>query len=708
MADVKVRLQVDGTAQGIAQVRTFTQEMKSAGREAQHAFEGVHKSLGGVEKLLGAVGIGVAMAELVNFTKETIAAGYEQKHLAEQVGTTVGHMSAMSTVARLTNTETKTLGVGLGKLAQNIDNLKNGSVTMQAAFGRLGLSAKSFPTNDTIANAEVMARAFAKVENNGTKTALAMDTMGRSGRAMLPVFEKLVEMGGVAGATDYARKTGFYVDEANVAMFERLVESMAQFKLYAMGATSEFLKGFGPQAVSGMNNLFSTITTGGKSAFQLLGFYVGAALNVIMAFVASSVLAVDDLFTRTRESAAAFKAWMSAFVSNVLNGVNFLTASSIANVKYNGMMTAAEQRKKDVDAKINALMTNALRSFLPQYGPEDNPERVWGSKRPGAPGTSSAGAPAAPYDATKDYQKNAQSEMKVIQAADAERAAWDKLQYEQGLISLEEYFARRRQMIKDDWAARRAVLVVEQQDAIRRNGIMSADAIAIAAEITAGDVATRTKLVELEGELLTARGKAKTLAMEVRGSLMQVFSDFFSSGINQAKSFSDALRMLALDVVMLVQKMAALRLAKAIVSLIPTGSKSSSTADLFGPNGYASGGYVSGPGTGTSDSIPARLSHGEFVVPARVVSAPGMLQALESMRRGLSTPRLIGGVRGYADGGLVSPASAGPVTATLGGHLTLGLDEGLILKTMESPAGQRVAIKVAAKNRRAFGQATRG
>lgn len=33
--------------------------------------------------------------------------------------------------------------------------------------------------------------------------------------------------------------------------------------------------------------------------------------------------------------------------------------------------------------------------------------------------------------------------------------------------------------------------------------------------------------------------------------------------------------------------------------------------------GFATGGYVSGPGTGTSDSIPARLSNGEYVMPAR-------------------------------------------------------------------------------------------
>jgi hypothetical protein len=49
------------------------------------------------------------------------------------------------------------------------------------------------------------------------------------------------------------------------------------------------------------------------------------------------------------------------------------------------------------------------------------------------------------------------------------------------------------------------------------------------------------------------------------------------------------------------------------------------------PPGYADGGMVTGPGSGTSDSIPARLpggrlgavSNGEYVVPPKVVAALG-------------------------------------------------------------------------------------
>ena len=43
----------------------------------------------------------------------------------------------------------------------------------------------------------------------------------------------------------------------------------------------------------------------------------------------------------------------------------------------------------------------------------------------------------------------------------------------------------------------------------------------------------------------------------------------------------------------------------------------------FGIRSVRAGGSIDGPGTGTSDSIPARLSDGEFVMTARAVRGAG-------------------------------------------------------------------------------------
>lgn len=66
------------------------------------------------------------------------------------------------------------------------------------------------------------------------------------------------------------------------------------------------------------------------------------------------------------------------------------------------------------------------------------------------------------------------------------------------------------------------------------------------------------------------------------------------------------------------------------------------------PKGFAIGGAVRGPGTGTSDSIVARLSNDEHVWTAREVAAAGGHRAVEQMRQSV-----LGGRAGFARGGAV-------------------------------------------------------
>jgi TP901 family phage tail tape measure protein len=70
-----------------------------------------------------------------------------------------------------------------------------------------------------------------------------------------------------------------------------------------------------------------------------------------------------------------------------------------------------------------------------------------------------------------------------------------------------------------------------------------------------------------------------------------------------------------------------------------------------GREGFATGGLVRGPGTGTSDSIPAWLSNGEGIATASAMSDPSNRAALDYINRG-------GKIRGYADGGFVQPQYA--------------------------------------------------
>lgn len=89
-------------------------------------------------------------------------------------------------------------------------------------------------------------------------------------------------------------------------------------------------------------------------------------------------------------------------------------------------------------------------------------------------------------------------------------------------------------------------------------------------------------------------------------------------------------------------------------------------ASKFATFGFATGGYIAGPGTGTSDSIPAFLSNGEYVLTADAVQNVGLplLDAMNSGREGH-----------FATGGLVRANGSGSkgTAVPVGNSVTLNV-----------------------------------
>ncbi|MEG7460885.1 phage tail length tape measure family protein [Serratia marcescens] len=175
----------------------------------------------------------------------------------------------------------------------------------------------------------------------------------------------------------------------------------------------------------------------------------------------------------------------------------------------------------------------------------------------------------------------------------------------------------------------------------------------------------REMIRQLEAEL----GKLNQAGNE----LTQAFRDGLQNGIESSlmglakgtMNLRDAVKNLALTIINSMAQMAAQQLAQmATSSLI---GSSGGAGGLIGSLFAADGGQVRGPGSTTSDSIPAMLSDQEFVTRAAVVTQPGALGFLHAFNRhGMAAlegwlPR----VR-HATGGLAGiPAQNMPVPATV-------------------------------------------
>lgn len=134
-----------------------------------------------------------------------------------------------------------------------------------------------------------------------------------------------------------------------------------------------------------------------------------------------------------------------------------------------------------------------------------------------------------------------------------------------------------------------------------------------------------------------------------------------------------------------------------------------------GATAAAEGGHIRGPGTSTSDSIPALLSDNEFVARAAVVTQPGALPFLHDFnRRGMQaldhwSRHATGGLAGFPAPAMAMPSASpsnGRGGKQSGGNtriLNFVDKEELMRAVMNTPAGDKFVINAVLRNRGALG-----
>jgi len=246
----------------------------------------------------------------------------------------------------------------------------------------------------------------------------------------------------------------------------------------------------------------------------------------------------------------------------------------------------------------------------------------------------------------------------------------------------------------------------------------------IKAELT-NDPALIQRAQQLEAQANTMQvaidaetNSAQRLAATFEDAGTNALANFFATGITESKNLGEAFKSMAISIVAALQQviaqMIAVKLMKMMLGNPFGGGGSVTTVEDVGYRAasgglirtpYPGGGAVSGRGGGTEDLVPAWLSNDEFVVRAAVVRRPGMRSFLTRVNDGLALPGLRGsqGPHRFADGGLVGPggrAASGGMGSDVSGQITVGLDEGLVVKALKTPEGQRVLLQVIGKNRR--------
>ena len=117
-------------------------------------------------------------------------------------------------------------------------------------------------------------------------------------------------------------------------------------------------------------------------------------------------------------------------------------------------------------------------------------------------------------------------------------------------------------------------------------------------------------------------------AVSVAGSISDAMTDIITGTKSASEALADMAKSIIQNAVQILTKWLAVY---AIFSAFPKALSNNMNATdmanyvVFGVGkGYATGGYITGPGTGTSDSIPAMLSNGEYVLRSAAVDRIGV------------------------------------------------------------------------------------
>ena len=245
---------------------------------------------------------------------------------------------------------------------------------------------------------------------------------------------------------------------------------------------------------------------------------------------------------------------------------------------------------------------------------------------------------------------------------------------------------------------RREVLALHQQTATEVDGMIpKMQALATAT----GSEEAINRVTRLKVEVAGLKTVADDVATRINGDVENAFTTMFEQIGSGAKSASDAFGDFARSVLSAINRIAAQKIAEGLFGSMTKGGSGGLgglISGLFQSAGFASGGYVTGPGTGTSDSIPARLSAGEYVLRADAVRRVG-IEFLHALNGGLFMPRWSGQRLAFADGGLVPAVSPAPAAApSQSVRIVNVIDPGMAADYLNSAAGEKTILNVLSRN----------
>ncbi len=285
--DVEVSLgaRIDSLIEGLSEAGAKVKEFASESAEQVEALNGKISSIGNAFKELAELAtLGVIGEQFVELGLKTSEYAEGLELASQRTGATTEKLAELGYAATTVGASSETMQRALQLLSRNMQSVTDDGGPLNQAFKAIGLSAQQVKEMSPEEVLERMAVVFSSTQDGASKTALAMQLLGRNGAELIPLLNK-----GAAGLDELgerAKQLGLVLSgeasEAALAMAEKMKE--------VHGAAQGLEMTIGQQlqpTLMAMATAFVDVATDGQT-FKTAGEAIGAVMQSV-AFVAGAV-----------------------------------------------------------------------------------------------------------------------------------------------------------------------------------------------------------------------------------------------------------------------------------------------------------------------------------------------------------------------------------------------------------------------------------
>lgn len=463
--DVKVRLSAEGVQDIIAAFNQIRDTAKSAGKEGAEGFTGAFTS--GLKELqanlVGFLGIGEIISSIHELFTEVTQGAVSLDKLHQTTGLSTDALQALNASAKENLISQEALDKGLQFMSRTLGQAELGSSKAQKALGDLGISMKDLQGLNADQKFLLIAQHLAAIPDPAMRAAEGAAIFGRSFAQIEPAILEVAEKG-FGPFLDKLKSLGVYLSDDMVAGMKAVQQNMNEIGEEAKGMATQFLVGLVPSLQAAMNELLKDTNTAG-SGFATLGEIVGRVMNgILIQFIAvgKGLGALGETIGTIWDS-DKFSDWKTL-------------PGKLADVWKNfGSDMAA------TSWKLFSPVAPAATPVKPPPGPDGND------------GQDSDAVNKARLALT---QARLQAELALYNAQSKLKMDAEKQSYDEGLISLDKYYADRQTIIQQQYA--KEIQILQQ-----RRAAIAAESFKKGDE--AGPLRQQTELTTLDGQIAAKR-----------------------------------------------------------------------------------------------------------------------------------------------------------------------------------------------------------